>query len=60
MKRITNFFRGVVTEMKRVTWPTGKQWRKDVITVLEMAIIFILFFALSDFVLTHLLNLILK
>lgn len=60
MKRIINFFRGVVTEMKRVTWPTGKQWRKDVITVLEMAIIFILFFALSDFVLTHLLNLILK
>lgn len=60
MKRITNFFHGVVTEMKRVTWPTGKQWRKDVITVLEMAIIFILFFALSDFVLTHLLNLILK
>lgn len=60
MKKVTNFFKSVVQEMKLVTWPTGKQWRKDVITVIEMAIIFIVFFALSDWVLTTLLNLILK
>lgn len=60
MKKISNFFRSVVQEMKLVTWPTPRQWRKDVITVIEMAIIFIIFFAISDWALTALLNLILK
>ncbi|KFN92839.1 preprotein translocase subunit [Tetragenococcus muriaticus PMC-11-5] len=34
------FIRSVKDEMKKVTWPTGKQLRKDTLVVIEMALIF--------------------
>lgn len=60
MKKIVNFFKSVMHEMRLVVWPTPKQWRKDVLTVIEMTIIFALFFAASDWVLNQLLGIILK
>lgn len=60
MKKVVNFIKSVGQEMKRVVWPTGRQWRKDVIVVLEMTVIFALFFGASDWILEHLMSLILK
>lgn len=54
------FFKSAWREMKLVTWPTGKQWRKDVLVVIEMAIIFAIFFLLSDFVVNNLIKLLVK
>ncbi len=42
------FLRSVVDEMKKVTWPTGKQLRKDVIIVVETSLIFAVLFYLMD------------
>lgn len=47
------FLKSVWKELKMVVWPTGKQWRKDVLVVLEMTLIFAAFFALTDFGLSH-------
>ncbi|CAM4028067.1 preprotein translocase subunit SecE [Catellicoccus marimammalium] len=60
MKKIGQFFKSVAHEMRLVTWPTGKQWRKDVLTVIEMTLIFAIFFAVADWGLTHLMSFILK
>ncbi len=49
MKRLGSFIKSVREEMKIVTWPTGKQLKKDVIVVLETTIIFAIFFGVVDF-----------
>lgn len=54
------FFKSVINEMKLVSWPSGKQWRKDVLIVIEMALLFVLFFAVSDVVLSYLIGLLVK
>lgn len=43
------FFGSVREEMANVTWPTGKQLRKDVLTVLQTAILFAIFFGVVDY-----------
>ena len=43
-----NFLSGVKEEMKKVTWPTGKQLRRDAIIVIQTAIIFAILFYLMD------------
>lgn len=42
------FLRSVKEEMKKVTWPTGKQLRKDTIIVIETSLIFALLFYVMD------------
>ena len=42
------FIRSTIEEMKKVTWPTGKQLRKDTIVVIETSLIFALLFFLMD------------
>ena len=54
------FFKSVWREMKLVVWPTGKQLRKDMLVVIEMSLIFALFFALADLGLGQLVKLFLK
>lgn len=44
------FFKSVKEEMKQVSWPSGKQLRKDVIVVLETSILFAIYFAVVDFI----------
>lgn len=60
MKKVINFIKSVGQEMKRVVWPTGRQWRKDVVVVLEMTLIFALFFGVSDWILERVITLVLK
>lgn len=44
------FIKSVKDEMKQVSWPSGKQLRKDVIVVIETSLLFALYFAVVDFV----------
>lgn len=43
------FLDSVREEMKIVTWPTGKQLRKDVSTVIQTTILFAIFFGIVDY-----------
>ncbi|CAI3446405.1 preprotein translocase subunit SecE [Enterococcus cecorum] len=54
------FIKSVIDEMKRVTWPTKQQLRKDTIVVIETSIIFTVMFFAMDTVIQNLLALILK
>ncbi|CAI3448599.1 preprotein translocase subunit SecE [Enterococcus cecorum] len=54
------FIKSVIDEMKRVTWPTKQQLRKDTIVVIETSIIFTVMFFVMDTVIENLLALILK
>ena len=54
------FLKSVVEEMKRVTWPTKQQLRKDTIVVIETSIIFAVMFFVMDTVIQKLLALVLK
>ena len=54
------FIKSVIDEMKRVTWPTEQQLRKDTIVVIETSIIFAVMFFVMDTVIENLLALILK
>lgn len=42
------FLRSVKDEMKKVTWPNGKQLRKDTIVVIETSLIFTVLFYIMD------------
>ncbi|WP_127849594.1 preprotein translocase subunit SecE [Lacticaseibacillus hulanensis] len=50
------FLKSVIDEMKLVTWPTGKETRRDTSTVVLTSILFAVYFALVDWVLIALLN----
>lgn len=42
------FLRNVKEELKQVTWPSGKQLRKDTLVVIETSLLFALLFFLMD------------
>jgi len=42
------FLKSVIAEMKKVSWPTKIQLRKDTIIVFEMSIIFAVLFFIFD------------
>lgn len=50
------FIKSVKDEMKEVTWPSKKQLKKDVIVVLETSILFALYFAVIDFLISKFLS----
>ncbi len=51
-----SYFKSVIEEMKRVTWPTLAEVNKYTWTVIFMVIVFSLFFALTDITFSSLLN----
>jgi preprotein translocase subunit SecE len=57
MQRIINFFRDVSREMKKVSWPKGKELRKYTITVLTTVIFASVFFAVIDLGISSLIRL---
>ncbi|AST94028.1 preprotein translocase subunit SecE [Sutcliffiella cohnii] len=48
MQRLTNFFRGVKREMKKVSWPKQKELTRYTITVVVTVLIVAIFFAVID------------
>ncbi|MDD3776033.1 MAG: preprotein translocase subunit SecE [Actinomycetota bacterium] len=49
-KRISSFFRGVVRELKKVTWPTRKALLSYTLVVIVTIIIFAAILGLFDFI----------
>ncbi|MGM9929584.1 MAG: preprotein translocase subunit SecE [Bacillus sp. (in: firmicutes)] len=58
MRRLTDFFRGVVSEMKKVSWPKGKELTNYTIIVLSTVIIMALFFTLVDLGISEIISLV--
>ncbi|ADM36160.1 preprotein translocase subunit SecE [Bacillus spizizenii] len=58
--RIMRFFKDVGKEMKKVSWPKGKELTRYTITVISTVIFFILFFALLDTGISQLIRLIVE
>ncbi|MGK0551292.1 preprotein translocase subunit SecE [Enterococcus faecalis] len=54
------FFRNVADEMKKVTWPTKKQLRKDTLIVIETSVLFAVLFFIMDTVIQTVFNWILN
>lgn len=48
------FFKGVVQEMKEVTWPTFKQNRRDTMTVVVTSVLFAAFLGALDWLFSFL------
>ncbi|AQL56856.1 preprotein translocase subunit SecE [Abyssicoccus albus] len=48
MNNNKNFFANVVTEMKKVSWPTGQETAKYTVIVMLTVIFFLAFFYLVD------------
>ncbi|MFJ8247848.1 preprotein translocase subunit SecE [Peribacillus asahii] len=60
MKRLTEFFRGVAREMRKVSWPKRKELTKYTIVVLVTVIIMSLFFTVVDLGISELIRLVVE
>lgn len=58
-KKISEFFDGVVFEMKKVSWPTWPELRGSTIVVLVLSLILSVFLFIVDIILSKLVNVIL-
>ncbi|MTH55143.1 preprotein translocase subunit SecE [Bacillus mangrovi] len=58
MGRITNFFGDVGREMKKVSWPKGKELTRYTITVIATVVFATVFFAIVDLGISELVRLI--
>ncbi len=54
------FLVNVVKEMKRVTWPTGKEVNKYTLTVIMAVLLALGFFTVVDFAISNAFKLIIK
>lgn len=60
MKKIAGFFREVKAEMGKVTWPTREELMGSTGVVLVTMLILSTFVGITDFILSHLLKIILR
>ncbi|WP_053364755.1 preprotein translocase subunit SecE [Bacillus sp. FJAT-27245] len=60
MQRITNFFRDIAREMRKVSWPKKEELTRYTITVITTVAIFAVFFAVVDLGISKLIRLILE
>ncbi len=57
MQRLISFFRDVTREMKKVSWPKGKELTKYTITVVSTVTFVAVFFAVIDLGISSLIRL---
>jgi preprotein translocase subunit SecE len=57
MQRLIKFFRDVAKEMKRVSWPKGKELTRYTITVITTVAFLSIFFAVIDLGISELIRL---
>lgn len=60
MQRLTKFFRDVVREMKKVSWPKRRELTRYTITVVSTVTFVAVFFAIVDLGISELIRLILE
>ena len=58
MKRIVDFFKDVSREMKKVSWPKGKELTRYTITVIATVAFAVVFFAIIDYGISSLIRLV--
>ncbi|QKS69685.1 preprotein translocase subunit SecE [Paenalkalicoccus suaedae] len=58
VKNPVKFLKEVSTEMKRVTWPTRKELTKYTIVTVTTVIFMAIFFAISDFAISAIIDLV--
>ena len=59
MRRLQNYFRDVILELRKVTWPTRDELKGATITVIIFALISTAFVGTVDFVLGYIVKLVL-
>jgi len=57
---ITDYFKGVQVEVRKVTWPTAPILGQHLLSVILGIGLFVAFIALADYVFIHLLTFIIK
>ncbi|MCO6018860.1 MULTISPECIES: preprotein translocase subunit SecE [Carnobacterium] len=60
MGKLFGYFGSVKREMHEVTWPTKKELRKAMMTVIGTVFFFVIFFMVVDYGITSILDLFLK
>jgi preprotein translocase subunit SecE len=60
MKRMIEFLRGVVSEMRKVSWPKKKELTKYTIVVISTVVAMALFFAVIDLGISSLIRLVIE
>jgi preprotein translocase subunit SecE len=60
MKRMMEFLRGVVSEMRKVSWPQKKELTKYTIVVITTVVVMALFFAVIDLGISSLIRLVVE
>lgn len=58
MQKKENFFQGVASEMRKTSWPTGKEVVRDTGIVVSVVLFFIIFFYGIDLGISELIKLI--
>ncbi len=58
MEHKENFFQGVISEMKKTSWPTGQEVVRDTTIVVLTVLFFIIFFYAIDLGISELIRLI--
>lgn len=56
MKRIIEYFKGVITELKKVSWPTRKEAVRFTIVVVSLSLVFAVFIGALDTLFTYLIQ----
>jgi preprotein translocase subunit SecE len=59
MRRLQNYIRDVILELRKVTWPTREELRGATITVIIFAVICSIFVGVVDFALGYIVRLVL-
>jgi preprotein translocase subunit SecE len=59
IKRIREFFEGVVFEMKKVSWPTWQELKGSTLVVILLSVILSVFLFVVDLILSKLVHIIL-
>jgi len=52
INQITNYIKGSMEELRKVTWPTKKEIKNYTILIIAICLAFVVFFGLADFGLT--------
>ncbi|WP_110925988.1 preprotein translocase subunit SecE [Bacillus massiliglaciei] len=60
MKRLTDFFRNVSREMKKVSWPKRKELTKYTVIVITTVVFMALFFTVVDLGISELIRLVVE
>ncbi|GGE84037.1 preprotein translocase subunit SecE [Priestia taiwanensis] len=60
MQRLTGFFSGVGREMKKVSWPKGKELTRYTVVVVATVLFAVAFFAAVDYGISSLIRAILE